>query len=98
MWPLPSHWPITTGLCSATGDAELQAVLGLEEKGSLRPEKGKAAFPLEFRKEEVPHMAVPAKLGELHLRNMTELWADSAESKNGRRLPHNSGSHLLNFE
>ncbi len=36
-------------------------------------------------------MAVPAKLGELNLRNMTELWADSAESKNGRRLPHNFG-------
>ncbi len=36
-------------------------------------------------------MAVPAKLGELHLRNMTELRADSAESKNGRRLPHNFG-------
>jgi hypothetical protein len=36
-------------------------------------------------------MAVPAKLGELNLRNMTELWADSAESKNGRRLPHSFG-------
>ncbi len=34
--------------------------------------------------------AVPAKLDELHLRNTTELWADDAESRNGRRLPHNS--------
>jgi hypothetical protein len=41
-------------------------------------------------------MAVPAKLGELNLRNMTELWADSAESKNGRRLPHNFGLLQIN--
>ncbi len=36
-------------------------------------------------------MAVPAKLDELHLRNMAETRADDAESRNGRRLPHNSG-------
>ncbi len=73
-------------------DAGLHAVLSLEEKGSLRPEKENAAFPLGFRKEEVPHVAVPAKLDELHLRNMAESWADSAESGYGRRLPHNSGA------
>jgi hypothetical protein len=72
-------------------DAGLQAVLDPEEKGSLRPEMGKAAFPLGFRKEEVPHMMIPTKLDELHLRNMAELWADGAESRNGRRLLHNSG-------
>ncbi len=66
-------------------------VLSLEEKGSLRPEMGNAAFPLGFRKEEMPHMAVPTKLDELHLRNTTESWADDVESRNGRRLPHNSG-------
>ena len=70
-------------------------VLSLEEKGSLRPEMGKAAFPLGFRKEEVPHMAVLAKLDELHLRNTVKSWADGAESRNGRRLPHNSDSLLL---
>jgi len=63
----------------------------LEEKGALRPEMEKVAFPLGFRKEEVPHMAVPAKLDELHLRNMAESWADDAESRNEWRLPHNSG-------
>jgi len=40
-------------------------VLSQEGKGSLRPEMGEAAFPLRFRKKEVPHMAVPAKLDEL---------------------------------
>ncbi len=65
-------------------------VLGPEEKGSLRPEMGKAAFPLGFRTEDMPHMAVPAKLDELHLRNTTELWANNAESRKVRRLPHNS--------
>ncbi len=78
-------------------DAGLQVVLGLEEKGSLRPEMGKAAFPLGFRKEEVPHMVVPAKLDELHLRNMAEAWADSAESGYGRRLLHNSGLRRYEF-
>ena len=59
-------------------DAGQHAVLGLGEKGSLCPEMGKAAFPLRFRKEEVPHIAVPAKLDELHLRNLAESWADDA--------------------
>ena len=72
-------------------DAELQAVLGLEEEGSLRPEKVNTASWPVFWPEEMPHMAVPAKLDELHLRNMTELSADDAKSRNGRRLPHNSG-------
>ena len=72
-------------------DAGLQAVLGPEEKGSLRPEMEKAAFSLGFRKEEVSHMAVSANLDEPHLRNTAESWADSAEFRNGRRLPHNSG-------
>ncbi len=45
-------------------------VLSLEEKGSLRPEMGKVAFPLGFRKEEVPHMAVSAKLDEITTRKM----------------------------
>ncbi len=44
MWPRPSRWPITTGLCSAMADAGLQAVSGPEEKGSLRPEKEKTAY------------------------------------------------------
>jgi hypothetical protein len=66
-------------------------LFSLEDKGSLYPEMGKAAFPLGFQKEEVSHMAVPAKLDELHLRNKAESWADDAESRNGRRLPHNSG-------
>ena len=82
---------ITTELCSAMADAGLQAVLSQEEKGSLRPEMGKTASWHVFLPEEVSHMAVPAKLDELHLRNTTELWADDAESRNGRRLPHNSG-------
>ncbi len=41
--------------------------------------------------EEVSHMAVFANLDEPHLRNTAESWADDAESRNGRRLPHNSG-------
>jgi len=61
------------------------------KEGVLRPEKENAASWPVFWPEEVSYMAVPAKLDELHLRNMTELWADGAESKNGRRLPHNSG-------
>ena len=36
-------------------------------------------------------MTVPAKLDELHSRNTPESRADGAESRNGRRLPHNSG-------
>ncbi len=44
-----------------------------------------------FLPEEVSHMAVPAILDVLHLRNTAEFWADSAESRNGRRMPHNSG-------
>ena len=35
-------------------------------------------------------MAVPAKIGELHLRNTAASRADDAESRYGRRLPHNS--------
>ena len=31
------------------------------------------------------------KLDEFHLRKMAESRADDAESRNGRRLPHNSG-------
>ena len=46
-------------------DAGLQVVLSLEEKGSLRPEMGKASFTLRFRKEEVSHMVVSAKLDGL---------------------------------
>ncbi len=42
-WPRTSCWHATTGLCSAMDDAELQAVLILEEKGSLCPEKENAA-------------------------------------------------------
>jgi hypothetical protein len=52
--------------------------LSLEEKGVMWPEMGKAAFPLGFQKEEAPHMEVPAKLDELHLRNTAESWADDA--------------------
>ncbi len=72
-------------------DAGLQAVLSQEEKGSLRPEKENAASWPVFLPEEVSHMAVPAILDELHLRNTAELWVNSAESRNGRRMPHNSG-------
>ena len=77
-------------------DAGLQVVLGLEEKGALCPEMGKAAFPLGLRKEEVPHMAVPAIFNELHLRDTAESWADNTESGNGQRLPHNSGEMSKN--
>ena len=55
-----------------------QEVLGPEERGAFCSEMGKAAFPLGFRKEEMPHVAVPAKLDELHLRNTTESRADGA--------------------
>ncbi len=72
-------------------DAGQQAVLGLEEKGSLRPEKENTASWPVFFPEEVSHMAVPAILVELHLRNTTESLADDAESRYERRLPHNSG-------
>ena len=72
-----------------------QAVLSQVEKGLLRPEMGKAAFPLGFRKEEMSHVAVPAKLDELHLRNMPELRADGAESGNRRCLPHNFGCRRI---
>ncbi len=50
-------------------DAGEQTVLGPEEKGSLRPEMGKAAFRLGFRKEEVPRMTFSAKLGEINMGN-----------------------------
>ncbi len=50
-------------------DAGLQAVLGLEEKGSLCPEMGKAAFWLRFRKEEAPRMTFSARLEEFHTGN-----------------------------
>ena len=52
-------------------NAGQQAVLSQERKGSLRPEKENAASWPVFWPEEVPHMAVPAKLDELHLKNMT---------------------------
>ncbi len=69
LWrPGPSRWRTTTELCSATADAELQAVLSQKEKGSLRPEMGKAAFPLGFRKEELPRMALSAKRDEISTR------------------------------
>ncbi len=58
---------------------------------TLRPGKENAASWPVFWTEGVSYMVVPAKLDELHLRNTTELWADDAESRNGRRLPHNSG-------
>jgi hypothetical protein len=74
-------------------DARQQTALILEEKGSLRPEKEKTTSWPVFWPEEASHMAVPAKLDELHLRNAAELWADDAESKNGRRVLHNSGSY-----
>ncbi len=38
-------------------------------------------------------MAVSAKLDEITTRKMAEWWTNGAESGNGRRLPHNSGSH-----
>jgi hypothetical protein len=66
-------------------------VLSLEEKGSLRLEKENTVSWPVFLPEEVPHMAVPAKLDELQLRNTIESQADGAEFRNGRRLPHNSG-------
>ena len=59
-------------------DVRQQTALILEEKGSLRPEKEKTTSWPVFWPEEVPHMAVPAKLDELHLRNAAELWADDA--------------------
>ncbi len=80
---------------SAMGDAGQQAVLGPEEKESLRPEKGNAASWPVFWPEEVSYMAVPAKLDELHSRKTAESWADGAESGNWRRLPHNSGLYYL---
>jgi len=42
--------------------------------------------------EEVPHMAVSANLDKPNSRNTAESWADGAESRNERRLPHNSRS------
>ena len=72
-------------------DAGQQTALSQEEKGSLRPEKENAASWPVFLPEDVSHMAVPPILDELHLRNTAELWADSAESRNERRMPHNSG-------
>ncbi len=80
---------------SASADAGLAEVLSQEQRGSLSPEKENTASWPVFWLEEVSHMAVPAKLDELHLRNMAESWADSAESGYGRRLLHNSGFYLL---
>ncbi len=76
-------------------DARQQTALILEEKGSLRPEKEKTTSWPVFWPEEVPHMAVPAKLDELHLRNAAESWAEGAEFSNRRRLPHNSEYNLF---
>ena len=66
-------------------------MLSPEEKGSLRPEMENAASWPVFWPEGVSHMAVPAKLDELHSRKTAESWADGAEFRNRRRLPHNSG-------
>ncbi len=68
-WPRSSRWCVTTGRCSAMADAGLLVVFGSEEMGAIRPEMGKAAFSLGFRKEEVLHMSVLTKLDELDLRN-----------------------------
>ncbi len=58
---------------------------------ALHPEKENATSWPVFWPEEMSCMEVPAKLNELHLRNTADSWADDAESRNGRRLPHNSG-------
>jgi hypothetical protein len=70
-------------------DAGQQAVLSQEKKGSLRPEKENTASWPVLCLEEVSHMAGSAKLDELHLRKTAKSWADNAEYRNGRRLPHN---------
>ena len=54
MWPLHSRWRTTTGLCSAMADEGLQAVLGLEGKGSLHPKMEKTLYSRWFRIEGVP--------------------------------------------
>ena len=82
---------VTAGRFSATDDVGLPAVLGLEEKGSMRPELGNAASWPVFWPEGVSHMAVSVKLDEQQFRKAVESWADSAEYRNWRRLPHNSG-------
>jgi hypothetical protein len=55
-------------------DEGLQAASGQEEKGALRPEKENTASWPVFWPEEVSHMAVPAKLDELHLKNRPNRW------------------------
>jgi hypothetical protein len=74
---------------SASADAGLAEVLSQEERGSLSPEKENTASWPVFWLEEVSHMAGSAKLDELHLRKTAKSWADNAEYRNGRRLPHN---------
>jgi hypothetical protein len=39
-----------------------------------------------------------ARLDEIFKRKTAERWADDAESRNGRRLPHNSGLELRTEE
>ncbi len=59
------------------------------------PEKeNTASWPVLWL-EEVSHMAGSAKIDELHSRKMAESWANDAESRNRRRLPHNSGIYRI---
>ena len=78
-------------------DAGLEAVLSPEEKESLRPEKENAISWFVFWPEELFLMAVSANYDEPHLRNTAESWADNAEFRNGRRLPHNFENFSSNY-
>ncbi len=53
-------------------DAGQQAVLGLEEKGSLRPEREKAAYALLFWLGELPQRYLSAHLMAIPVRSTAE--------------------------
>jgi hypothetical protein len=66
--------------------------VALNIDGGMPPEKGKYGSWARF--SNVTWMAEFASLDELHSKNMAELWANSAEFRNGQRWPHHTGGDM----
>ncbi len=82
---MPASGAISSRGSSSEGNHsfEIPEILSQEEKGSLRPEMGKAAFPLGFRKEEAPRMTFSARFEEFHTGNAIGIVSDRWEIRAG---------------
>ncbi len=73
MWPLPSRWLITTGLCSAMADAGQQAGIESRGEGIIAPENGENRFLAAVSKGGIVSHASSAKLNGFPVRNTARM-------------------------